>query len=194
MKDLIRENKKILVFSIAAIALFMLFLVFIHLPKHRSVQGMKTRIKHIETQTEKTHAMLGDLNKLGEVLASMQTELAAFESRIPAKENISSVLSELSNIAKTCSVDVLSIKPEKPKPFLDDNAQVVKLDKRHLESIKVELMVRAHYKAVAEYIKNIQESLNILATIDRVVIVRDELIFPKIDAELVFTVYVVGED
>lgn len=193
MKDLIDKNKRILAGSITAAVLILLFVMVIYIPQHRKVTGLKLQIKEIEDQINLTKAMLGDLDRLGRVLVEMQDEMGLFEKRLPSQKQISSVLSELSKLAKASSLEVISIRPEKPVPVLDENHQPISLDKSPFKSIKVDLRLRAPYKAVADYLGSIQQSLNILATIDEIIIKSDEAISPRLDSNVILTVYVIDK-
>lgn len=193
MKHLIPLDKKTVTGSIIAVGLLLLFLIFAHIPKHRVVVELEANLKAIEQQIKITQAILGDLGRLAQVLVDMQKELISFESRLPDRERLSLVLSELTNLAELSFVEVVSIRPQEPTPLVDNNQNPVSLGKRPLKSLKVELKIRAPYKAIAEYVKRIQDSLNILATIDEISLARNEEIAPALDAKLVFTVYIVDE-
>jgi Tfp pilus assembly protein PilO len=191
MKNFISlKDKRLAYLIIGAAASLIIFVLFIHLPKSKSVAELKSHIKNIEQQIAATEAMLGDIKKLGQILVGMQKELSTFEARIPDRENISSVLAELLGLAKACSIEVVSIKPEEPAPFLDNNKETISLDKKPLKNIVVRLKLQGPYKSIADYIRNIQESLNILATIDEVTITKDKKIMPKLNAEIVLNVYI----
>lgn len=194
MKNLIPIDKKIVANSVIAIGFLLLFLIFAHIPKNRIVTGLEANLKSMEQQIKVTQAMLGDLGRLAQVLVDMQKELISFESRLPDRKQLSLVLSELTNLAKLSFVDVVSIKPEEPVPLVDNEQNPVSLGTRPLKSLKVELQLRAPYKAIAEYVKNIQDSLNMLATIDEINLTTNEEIAPNLDAKLVFTVYIVDKD
>lgn len=194
MKNFMPANKRILVGSTVAAVLLLGFLIFAHFPKHRVVTELKAHLKNIEQQIEITQTMLGDLGKLGQVLVDMQEELVAFESRLPDKEKISLILTELTNLARLSFVEVVSIKPQEAVPLLDSSQQPISLGKNPLKSLKLELNLRAPYQAIAEYVKSIQDSLNILATIDEIGITRNEEITPRLEARLIFTVYIADKD
>ena len=194
MKNLMPKDKNILIGSIIASSLLAIFFLFAHLPQSRSVTALKVRLAGIEQQIRITQAMLGDLGKLGQVLVDMQQELVSFENRLPDRKRISLVLSELTNLAKLSFVDVVSMKPQDPVALVDSNQKPVSLGKRPLKSLKVELKLQAPYMAISEYIKSIQDSLNILATIDEINLTRNEEAAPRLDARLIFTVYIVDQD
>jgi len=193
MKEFIPKDKKALTGTVLLGAAILIFFVLIYIPQHRKVGRLKNEIRTIDDQIELTKTMLGDLNKLGHVLAGMQQELSIFEKRLPEKKQVSSILSELSRLAKSSSLEVVSIKPERPLPVLDKDHQLISLDKSPLSSIKVELSLKTHYKALAEYVRKIQESLNILATIDGIIINNNASASSSLNAEVVLTVYVIDK-
>jgi len=191
MKEPLLKNQKSMVTGGIAAALIVIFIIFAYMPKHNSVKELKSHINEMERQIEVTQIMLGDLGRLGHVLGEMQQELASFEKRLPDKKQTSSILSELSNLAKTSSIEVVSIKPDEPIPVFDENHNPVTLDKKPFKSMKVELNLQAHYKPLAEYVRKIQDSLNILATIDEIDITQQNKIASKLSINLLLTVYIV---
>ena len=130
------------------------------------------------------------MRHLGEILFDMQSETTSFENRIPRKEEVSSILSECSSLAKECSIEVVSIKSKDPRPFLDKEKNTVTFGDKALEAIEIDLALLGTYKALADYIKSIQESLNILATIHKISIKKDETRAPQHDIRLVLNVYI----
>jgi len=193
MRSLLQKDKSFWMGIAATAVLFVMFFVFGYLPKLASIKELKKKTDNMGQQIDVTQTMLGDLSKLGPLLVQMQKELASFEDRLPSRKSISSIVSELSNLAKISYVKVISIKPQEPSPLVGEGNQPARMGKNILEEMKVELNLRGPYKATAEYIKNVQDSLNMLATIDEVCIKKDESIAPELDTKLVLTVYLVGK-
>lgn len=189
IKNLIPENKRTIALATAAAVLFTIFIIFAYMPRQKSVSGLKKELTGMEAQIELIQSTLGDLEELSRMLAGMQKELVLFESRLPNTKQISSVLSELSSAARLCSVDVISIRPHEPVPLLDDNQNPISLDKKPLKEIKIELNLLAKYKSLAEYVKKIQESLNLLAVIEEIVITKREERGANLDIELSLLIY-----
>lgn len=195
MKNLIdfkKDKKNIIKISIALIGLIVLF-VFLYLPEHQKVNRIKKQIDVMQEQIDLTKTMLGDLSQLGLVLGKMQQEMSLFEKRLPAKKQISSILSELSNLAKKSEIDVVSINPEKPTQVINDDGEVVKIDQNTLSSIKINMNLKGSYKELADYLKRVQESLNIFAAIDEISISRVDDIYPKLNAKFALTIYLIDK-
>jgi len=184
------QNKKVLFSSITAVTVFLLFLLVIYVPKNIVVGKLKNEIRNIDQQVKSIQAMLGDMRRLGEVLSDMQNEVSSFEKRIPRKKEISSILSECSALAKTCSVEVVSVKAKESALFVDDEGNPARFGEKALETIRVELVLLATYKALADYIKHIQDSPNILATIDEISVVKNKDAKPRLNIRLILNVYV----
>lgn len=195
MKNLIdfeKDKKNIIKISIALIGLIVLF-VFLYLPQHQKVNRIKKQIDLMQEQIDLTKTMLGDLSQLGLVLGKMQQEMSLFEKRLPAKKQISSILSELSNLAKKSEIDVVSINPEKPIQVISDDGEVVKIDQNTLSSIKINMNLKGSYKELADYLKRVQESLNIFAAIDKISITRVDDIYPELKAKFTLTIYLIDK-
>jgi len=169
------------------------FSVFVYIPQHQEVARLREQISNIESQIGFTNAMLGDIEKLGLVLGQMQQEMKLFEKRLLTKEQISSIVSELSSLAQASGLEVVSIRPEQSVQALDKDGKLVNMDKRPLDSIKIHLELRTSYKALAEYTRKIQDSLNILAGIDDIKISKNVDATTKLMVDLTLTVYVIGE-
>jgi len=193
MKEIAQREKSFLIGLTAAALLFVLFFIFVYLPKLQSINKIRGQAYSIEQQIDMTQTMLGDLSKLGPLLADMQKELLSFEERLPGRKNISSVISELSRLAKTSSVKMVSIKQEEPIPLEDENGKSVKMGKSQLEAMNIELNLKGTYKAIAEYIKKTQDSLNILATIDEISIKKNKAVEKELFSRLLLTVYIVNK-
>ncbi len=186
---MVKQNR-ISIIGIVAVAALLLFVLFVFIPKHRAVRKLNAEIKGIDKQIAATEEMAGDIRSLGIIIADMQREVESFEKRLPATEKISAVLSECSNIARDCSVEVVSIISEDPKPFLDDKGAEFIFGEEVLNNLQVSFKLRGTYKNLAEYIRNIDESLSILATFDEIEIEKNDDIEPLLDAQLVLSVYV----
>jgi Tfp pilus assembly protein PilO len=183
------KDRKIIAAAAGISLLFLIFFVFVFIPKQRSIGVLKSHLKSVEEQIGLTEAMLGNLERLGPVLASMQQELTSFENKLLDKKQISSAISEVSSRAKSYGVEVIEIKPEKPQPLLDEKKQPIYIDKLCLECIKFSLQLRASYKAIAEYIKRIQDSDKVLASIEEVDISKPNASDPELSVRLIINVY-----
>lgn len=190
MRNFIPEEKRTIITAGAWVLFLCLFIIFVYMPKHRSVAKLKADLAAMEEQIELSQAMLGDVERLGHVLADMQKELASFEKRLPSRKQISSVLSELSRVAKTSSVEVVSIKPYEAEPLLNKNQEPISLDEKRLQKMRIELKLSAGYKALADYVKSIQESLNLLATIEEIAVAKKQDSAPNLEIELALSVYI----
>ena len=187
MKNIIdfKKDKKVIIkISALFIGLIVLFM-FLYLPQHKKVNKVKKQIEAMQEQIDITKNMLGDLSQLRLVLGQMQQEMVSFKKRLPDQKQISSILSELSNLTKHSKIEVVSIKPEKPAHIKNDNGEVVKIDQDTLSSIKVKMDLKGSYKELADYLKRVQESLNIYAAIDEISISRVDDVYPKLKVKIV---------
>ncbi|MFH1867732.1 MAG: type 4a pilus biogenesis protein PilO [Candidatus Omnitrophota bacterium] len=189
IKNLIPEEKRSIVIIISLSVLFVVFIIFAYIPKQTKVARLKRNLTSLEQQIDLTQTMLGDIEKLSYILAGMQKDLASFEGRLLSTKNISSVISELSSTARLCTVDVVSIKPHESTPLLDDDLNPVSLEASPISEIKIELKLLASYRSLADYVRKIQESLKLLATIEDVTISRKQDMAPKLDIKLTISIY-----
>ena len=193
-KDIIPKDKKKLIPAVVIALSFIIFIFFIYIPQHSKVNRLKQEARSMQEQIDLSKAMLGDLSRLANVLAQMQQELSAFENRIPATKHMSSILSEVPKLANAYSVEVISIDPDNPKQAIGKDKKPITLDGAPLMGIEVDLQLKATYKALAEYLNQIQESIKILATIDEIIIRKDEDEAPLLDINLIVTVYALERD
>ncbi len=192
MKKAVIKNKKQLL-SISAIVFVVLILfVFAYIPQHQKVSSLKKQVQDIDEQINLTKSILGDMKRLGPFLGQMQQEMKRFEDRLPTTKEIASVVSELSNrFKKASSLEVLSIRLQKPLPVLDNDYKPVYMDGKPLNKIEIELKFRATYEDLAEYIRKVQDSPKTLASIDSIKISKDDSITPSLGIVALFTIYVI---
>ena len=190
MNNPIPENKRLLAGVIAATALFLIYIIFIYMPKHKLVNKLKIDLKHMDEQIEYTQKQLGEFKKLGPALASMEIKMASFNKRITRKKQTSSrILAELSELAKLFSIKIVSIEPQSPVQVLNNENQPISINNNLLKSMKIRLSFQSSYKAAAEYVKNIQDNLNVSATIDEIEIVKGKNVAPALSVTLALNVY-----
>ncbi|MFC1806989.1 type 4a pilus biogenesis protein PilO [Candidatus Omnitrophota bacterium] len=193
MKINIPKDKKSILRAVIPAILSVLFFIFFFIPKHSEISNLKKDIRDMESQIKETQDSLGDIGQIKDLLVDMQQELQLFKNRLPDRREVASVLSELSNLAKKHSVDVLSVQSEEPKQVLDSNREPISLEGAPIKYMQVKLKLKSSYIALAEYIKDIQGSLNILATIDELDLNKNEKIAPKLGVDLMMHVYIIDE-
>ncbi len=190
-KTLIKDRKQLLGIS-AIVLVVLIFFIFVYIPQHRKVRGLKKQMQDISEQISLTRAMLGDMEQLGPILGRMQQEMKRFEDRLPSTKEIASVLSELSSRMKeSSSLEVLSMRPQKPLPVLDNDGRPVYMDEKPLNRIEIELKLHATYEDLAKYVRKVQDSPKTLASIDSIKISKNDSISPKLDITALFTIYVI---
>ena len=177
------------IINISLAAFLILFLIFFYIPNARDVARTKNNMRIAEEDLALTRAAVGDIDKLNEVIELRKREFAMIEQRLPNKSKISSIVSEFTTLARESSVNLLGIKPSEVKPLFDAAQKPIVLGSRQLEGLEVTLKLQAPYRSIAEYIKKLQDSLNLIATIDTVSVASNASIKPKLDATLTFTVY-----
>jgi len=187
------QNKKVLVTSAIALVCLLVFSVFVYIPARKQAFLFRKEIRAIDEQIKSVHERVGSMKEMGKVLARMQKELVSFEKRIPTKDELSAVATEISDLAKTYSVEVVSIKSKGTEALLDEDGKPVIFGGKELRRTQANLHLQGTYRAIAEYINNMQKSLNILATIDEIKILKDEDISPRLDVTLVLTSFLVEE-
>ena len=191
MNEIIK-NKQFAIAAAIAVALLLLFIVFLYMPKHGAVVKLEKKIKAIDLETEATKSAIGDIRNLGKALALMQQELNNFESKLPAEEELSSILSEITDTAKKHSIEVVSVKPGKPVLFQDSSGGAFEFDQKKVKKINIDVDLRGAYKYLVEYIKALRDSMKILAVLESVSITRNEKIAPKLEANFSLTIFVLG--
>ena len=191
MNELIK-NKQFAIASSVAALLLAAFIIFVYWPKHNSVRGIEKRIRKIDDEIKTTHSAIGDIRNLGKALAAMQRELNDFEERLPAEEELSSILSEITDIARRHSIEVVSVKPEKPVLFHDADGRTFEFEQKKVKKVTVFVHMKGPYRSLVECMKTLRDSVNILAVLESVSILRNEDIAPHLKADFVLSIFVLG--
>ena len=195
MKNITIKDKKQLIGISVILLVVLIFFIFIFMPQHRKVSSLKKQMRDIKEKIGLTKSMLGDMEKLGPLLGQMYQEMKHFEDRLPTTKEIASVLSGLSSrLEESSSLEILSIKPQKPSLVLDKDGKPVYMDGKPINRIEIELKLRATYKDLAEYIRKVQDSPDTLASIDSININRNDSIAPRLDIVTLFTIFMIDKD
>ena len=164
MIDKIRESKHIRQISITFGSIFVvliIYMVFIHAPRKREIIKITDLLSTIDTQFKGVKTAIGQKTTLEEGTVSLKGDLEELANKFIDKEQVSLVLTELSDLANSLKLRIVSIEPSKMHEVAD-----VKLDGQPCLCIPIKLSLNGSYEDFGEYLEALVFSKNGIFTIE----------------------------
>lgn len=165
------------------------FVQFIYLPQRGRLKQLRRELTAITTKLEDAQAKIEVAGSPVHGIGAMKEELALLEKRLSTKEQISSVLKQLSEQAERFEINVLSINPQGPTPCLDSKGAPIVVEEFACERRSIKINMECRYQALGEYLRSLRGELEALVTVDGLKIDKDKDISPFLKVELIVTIY-----
>ncbi len=187
------ENKKGII--IAGIFVFVVALLFqfVYFPKSRQVRRLSSEYKNIKQDIDGLYNFIGTEGNLEENIIERRRDLAILESAFPFEKEVSNVIKQLNDQARHFNVNVISLKPEDLLIYKDHEGKEVKVSDYFCKCMPLTLNVESRYKALGEFLLNLETNRSPIVTIEKVDIKKDEDKAPATKAEIRLTAYILGK-
>ena len=165
MIDKIRESKQIrqlLITFGSILVVVILYMLFIHAPRKREIVKITDFLANIDTQLKGVKTAIGQKTTLEEGTVTLKGDLEELANKFIDKEQVSLVLTELSDLANSLNLRIVSIEPSKMLVVAD-----VKLDGQPCLRIPIKLSLKGSYEDFGEYLEALVSSKNAIFTIER---------------------------
>lgn len=186
-----KGQKKILIMVSIAIVLFVVFWIFIYMPASNSVKILKAEFIEVENKINNLESIIGKNRKFEEGFFMLQEHLDELDNKFPVGEE--ETLRLISKAGYACGIDINSIKPQPKKLILDENENVIKIDKRLCQKMPISLVVKSKYKELGNFLENLREDIPHLLTVERVKIVKGQF-QTDLDIDIDLTMYLLIEE
>lgn len=182
------SQKKIIIRGLIALLVFLILWVFVYSPSKNQVKAIKLKLLNIESEIKGIEAMAGGATIRGETIKSMRQRLQALKDKFPAEEE--GALSMLSDFAQKLNIELISIKPQPKKIFLDEHGKEIVIEGRVPQTVFVSLRLRCSYEDLVKYIEVLRQDLPGFITVERLNISKDRSgKTARLDAVLNFNLY-----
>lgn len=153
IKNLSREQKKIIYISAVGLVFLFSFLVFVYGPQSRKFAAIKRELSQTENQIKEIMSIVGGRD-LPQAVRDLKTRLTNTASKLPSKEDV--VISNLSENAKKLNLEVKNIIPAN-KQLLGN-----RITGYIIEELPISLSLVGDYRALGEYLNILRNNSPIL--------------------------------
>ena len=180
MKNLSKEQKKIIYLAVILIGFLLLFLVFIYAPQSRRVKEIKNKLFFAENQ-------ITEINKItqGQDLAAavgkLNQKLVRLVRRMPERQEVA--MKFLTENARRLGIEVKNI------VLLDKQIAANKAPGYIIGEVPIAMTLTADYKAIGEYLIALDEDESLLTRVRELDIKGDGEGQPKLDVSLQISAY-----
>lgn len=191
IRNLSPSQKKIVIISLIVIAVFLIFWLFIYLPTKFTVQRYKSELISVESQIKEIEAVIGEAKTRDEGIRLLKARYQELNNKFPQGEEDS--LRMLSDFAKKLNIELISIRPQPKREFLDGNNQKVEIEGMTCLIIFVSIEMKCFYKDLVKYIQTLKESSGLtFVTFEKLRISKDKSGTPKLNITLDLNLYLLS--
>lgn len=185
-----KKQKNILMIVGIIVSAFIVFIVLIYIPLKSQLIRVKKEYYDIESEIKTIKNIAGKDKPLEEAIGLFKTKLDTLEKQFPEKEEI--ILRELSGLAGRLDIEVVSIKPERKRVIRDLNGIPLSIKGCYVEEMSVSMSLKAPYKTMGQFFKNLYEDFPIFVKIENINITKvGDKEKTHLDVELSLSTYLI---
>jgi len=156
MRQLTKEQKKIIYVALIITGFLLSFWIFIYAPQSRRLVSIKERLRDADIQIAQIKGMTVG-RELADALQDMDRQMNRILRLMPQKA--ADVISSLSGEARKLKIDIKNIKFSGRQPFASNVAGF------DIEELPISISLCGEYKALGEYLYNLRNSDVVLITV-----------------------------
>lgn len=162
--DFKKIPKEMLIAVGVSILLVVLFVMFVYIPTGKRMRDMKGEAAEVSRETSEIRGVMGDAKSVDEAVLSMNKSITHIENLFPRKEEV--ILSELSNLATSMNMEVVSISPQKKSVVTAIDGVTVSVEGSVVVEMPIRMSLRARYKSVGDLIIALRGAFPMLVKVD----------------------------
>ena len=181
---------KTLIIPLGAGGIVFIFWLIISIPLNQLKHSLKAELMGLEDQIQQIEAM-GDQDKTKEEkVRILREKYQLLGNKFPEKEEES--LGLLSSYAQELQIEVISIKSQPKKVFLDVNHKKVEAGGKSCQEIPVTIEMKGTYQASVQYIEMLREVLPAYVVVEKIKMHKDPLEPSRLDVHLDLNLYLLS--
>jgi len=141
--------------GIVVLAMIVLF-IFIFMPKEAEMKKLRQQLKSVEVSLANVETIVGARKDLGNGILKLRQEKDALESKFIRYDNLNSLLQTLSEQARECDLEVISIQPSEFALFYGAKGSVLTIDNLECNKVSIEMSVTGSFKSIIDYIQSLE--------------------------------------
>jgi len=180
MKKLTKEQIKIIIGGIIAIASLICFIIFIYGPQSKQLKSIKRDLSFTASQIEEINKIMQG-KELTEVVQDLNNQLIKVSSSLPLNQE--DIVSNLSSEARILKIEIKSINPQE-KRLLED--KVIGYD---IEELPISISMLCEYRALGNFLDILRDRFPSLVRLKQVTIKSEGEGKPNLDVKLDILAY-----
>ncbi len=175
------KKEKIMIGTAVSAVVFMSFYMFFYQPKKKELLRLQEEIKTVDLEIERIIRAIPGLRKLEKEVAREQKSISLVKKIQSGEKPVQKLLRQLAKEASRLDMDVISLglgeeleSPHEKSPY---------------KRLTMVMNIQCPYRYLGSYLKRISD-LPGLVTVDKLEIVRDNQIFPKVKVKLALSTFV----
>ena len=109
LKD--RRTQQLLAILLVSAAGFVLYVYFVVMPQFVRVTTLISKVRSMKTEMKTAKSTIAEMSGLKKKLGEYKEKVEMYEKKLPAEQEIPSLLENLSNMAKVANIKITSIMP-----------------------------------------------------------------------------------
>lgn len=150
----------------------MVFWFLIYLPNQKSALKIKSELYALEEQVKIIEEILSKTKTIESSRKLLEARFQRLTNKFSSKE--AEALKMLSELARRVNIEVISVKPQPKKPFLDEDNRKIEIAGKSVQVIHVYMEMKCFYKDLARYLELLNENPLALEMIKRLKITREK--------------------
>ncbi|MCK5451460.1 MAG: type 4a pilus biogenesis protein PilO [Candidatus Omnitrophica bacterium] len=127
-----------------------LYLLIFIVPVFTGFMNMRREIKTLEDEIDMVNNRVKMINNMTLKLQTLQDELDSYSKGLPEQKEITKFLEELSSVAKTAGVKILSITPLDIKDTLDPEAR------EYYKEMPINVTAQSGYHQLGQFVSDLE--------------------------------------
>jgi hypothetical protein len=182
------SQKKILIVSFAALAVFFVFYFFIYLPSSKTALRIESEINLLEEQAREAEGIMGRVKTTEAGRRLLDERLQILKNKFSSK--VEEALKMVPELAKRVNIEVTTFNSVPKKPYLDENNNKVEILGKPCQVVSVHMEGKCfYYKSLVKYLELLNKNLPGFEVVQKLKVTRSKPGMPQLNITLDLNLY-----
>lgn len=184
--DLKGDDKKVLILIVLVfVIVFVLYFNFLMRPQLARVADLLSRTGRMMANLKTADSNISKIDSFKKIISDNKEKVEEYEEKLPVEHEIPRLLEDLSNMAKTSNIKILSITPLPAPSVKDASAR----KRAYYKEIPIRINAKSGYHELGAFLNNLEKADRFMKVID-IDIKANRATPKKHDVDLIICTYV----
>lgn len=188
--DITDNQKKIIIISLAALFVILLFWLFLYLPANREISKLRKELILTEQQIQGIEILLTGSQSRNEAIRLLKHKQQYLSNKFPRKEEES--LRLIPEIARKMGINVISVQLGPKVELLDESGKQIIIENKVASYLPMTLELNCYYKDLVKYLLDLKASLPAFTSVNSLSIKKDDPLTGKLRVSVEFNLYLLN--